>query len=105
MALRKNFCMIFAAVLIATRSPHQMISFAGISGHPRGRSPATSRHLDKTCCTVSSHSTQKQRAVVADQPCRARSARKSVCFALARKICIASLLGRPCKKSPALYAS
>ncbi|GFO11598.1 hypothetical protein PoB_003810300 [Plakobranchus ocellatus] len=33
-------------------------------------------------------------AVVADQPCRNRSARSSLCFALARKICTASLLCR-----------
>ncbi|GFN80855.1 hypothetical protein PoB_000736100 [Plakobranchus ocellatus] len=32
---------------MATRSPHQRISFAGLSGHPLGRSPATFRHSDQ----------------------------------------------------------
>ncbi|GFO36151.1 hypothetical protein PoB_006265600 [Plakobranchus ocellatus] len=97
MALRRNFRIIFAAVLMATRSPHQRISFVGWAGHPLGRSPTISRHSDKTCLIVSSRSPQRRQAVVADQPCRARSARRSVCFALARKICTASLLGRHCK--------
>ncbi|GFO31879.1 hypothetical protein PoB_005838400 [Plakobranchus ocellatus] len=49
MALWRNFRMILAAVLMATRSPRQRISFAGVSGHPLGWSSATSRHSDKIC--------------------------------------------------------
>ncbi|GFN83589.1 hypothetical protein PoB_001009500 [Plakobranchus ocellatus] len=105
MALWRNFRIIFAAVLMATRSPHQRISFMGVAGHPLGRLSAISRHSDKTCVIVSSCSPQRRQAVVADHPCRARSARRSVCFALARNICTASLLGRPCIRSRALQAS
>ncbi|GFN87169.1 hypothetical protein PoB_001367500 [Plakobranchus ocellatus] len=105
MALRRNFRIIFAAILMATRSPHQRISFMGVAGHSLGQLSAISRHSDKTCVIVSSCSPQRRQAVVADHPSSAQSVRRSVCFALARKICTASLLGRPCKKSRALQAS
>ncbi|GFN74724.1 hypothetical protein PoB_000123000 [Plakobranchus ocellatus] len=47
MARRRNFLIILAAVVMAIRSPRQRISFAGVSGHPLGRSSAISRHLTK----------------------------------------------------------
>ncbi|GFO38033.1 hypothetical protein PoB_006453800 [Plakobranchus ocellatus] len=34
MALQRSFRRIFAAILMATRSPHQRIPFAGLAGHP-----------------------------------------------------------------------
>ncbi|GFO33622.1 hypothetical protein PoB_006012700 [Plakobranchus ocellatus] len=110
MARRRNFRMILAAVLMATRSPHQRISFSGVSGHPLDHlafaqkmqnyllpfptkstgsscgptvSRSVIRHSDKTCRTGPFRSLQKRHAVVVDQPCRARSARRSVCFAFA----------------------
>ncbi|GFN99786.1 hypothetical protein PoB_002629200 [Plakobranchus ocellatus] len=49
MALWRNFRIIFAAVLMAARLPHQRISFMGTVGHPPGRTSAISRHSDKTC--------------------------------------------------------
>ncbi|GFO01132.1 hypothetical protein PoB_002763700 [Plakobranchus ocellatus] len=97
MARRRNFRIILAAGVLVTRSQRQRISFAGVSGHPLGRTSVISRHSDKTCRTVSSRSPQRRLAVVADQPCRTRSSRRSLCFALARNICTASLLGTPCK--------
>ncbi|GFN78865.1 hypothetical protein PoB_000537100 [Plakobranchus ocellatus] len=80
MALRRNFRIIVAAVVMATRLPHQRISFKGTVGHPPGRTSANSRHSVKTCAIDSSCSPQRRQAVVADHPCRARSARRSVCF-------------------------
>ncbi|GFO33034.1 hypothetical protein PoB_005953900, partial [Plakobranchus ocellatus] len=94
-ARRRNFRIILAALVMATRSPRHRISFAGVSDYTLGRSSVIPRHLDKICRTVSSLSPQRRHAVVVDQPYRTRSARRSVCFALARKMCKASLFSRP----------
>ncbi|GFO06026.1 Xaa-pro dipeptidase [Plakobranchus ocellatus] len=66
MAFRRNIRIILAAVFMTTRSPHQRISFTGLSGHPLGRPSTTSRHSDRTCITVSSCSPQRRHAVVAN---------------------------------------
>ncbi|GFO18837.1 hypothetical protein PoB_004534200 [Plakobranchus ocellatus] len=91
MARWRNFHIIFCAVVMATQSRRQGISFMGLLGHPYGRSPTNSRHSDKTSRIVSSCFPHRQHEVVADHPCRAWSDRRSVYSALARQIC------RPCK--------
>ncbi|GFO49070.1 hypothetical protein PoB_007557500 [Plakobranchus ocellatus] len=48
MARQRNFRILLTAIFMATQSPRQRISFAGLSGHPLWRSPTISRHSDKT---------------------------------------------------------
>ncbi|GFO08235.1 hypothetical protein PoB_003474000 [Plakobranchus ocellatus] len=90
----------FAAVFMETLPCRQRMAFRDLLAHPEGRTLARSRHSDKTCKTVSSRSTHRRHTIVAHQPCRARSDRRSVYPALARKICT------PCScAGPALRAS
>ncbi|GFO29109.1 hypothetical protein PoB_005561400 [Plakobranchus ocellatus] len=96
MAGRRNPRIKFAAVLMANLSWRQRISFKDILAHPEGRSLANIRYSDRTCIAVSSRARHRRHTAVADQLRRARSDR-SMYFTLAREICTASLLCRPCK--------
>ncbi|GFO40810.1 hypothetical protein PoB_006731500 [Plakobranchus ocellatus] len=88
MARRRNF-LTFAAMDIATLSCRQRISFRDLIAYPVGRISANSQNSDKRCKTVSSCSPHRRHTIVAGQPCNARSGRRRVCLALARKFCSA----------------